>query len=132
MNETEKAIPMTEEEFLSKRGLRDVCSGYAVDKMRGNRELKTVRGQNRFFRELERAEATYQKKREAAKEEYRLFVNSGKLRDKTMLEKMLDRAHGHPDNASTQAARRMLTKRGYDWDTGAPLTDGRTKYGETV
>ncbi len=38
------SIPMDEEEFLAKRGLRDASSGWTVDKVRGNRQIRTVRG----------------------------------------------------------------------------------------
>lgn len=40
-----------------------------------------------------------------------------KLQDKTPVERSLDTAAGHPENASVQAARRMLEKRGIDWET---------------
>ena len=33
------------------------------------------------------------------------------------MERSLDTAAGHPDNASVQSARRMLEKRGIDWET---------------
>lgn len=46
------------------------------------------------------------------------MISVGILRDKTLTEKSLCKAHGHPDNESTQAARRVLDKRGIDWKTG--------------
>ena len=53
----------------------------------------------------------------------------GEIVPKTIIERELDRAKGHPDNPSTQAARRILAKRGIDWETGGPLkgTPERTK-----
>jgi hypothetical protein len=33
----------------------------------------------------------------------------------------MGKAKGHPDNPSTQAARRALEKRGYNWKTGKKL-----------
>ena len=91
--------------------------------MRGNRQVGTQRGKERFRNEAEKAEAEYQKRREQAKQEYKEKVRNGELRDKTTIERMIDRANGHPDNPSTQAARRMAEKRGIDWRTGKPLKD---------
>lgn len=114
-----KAI--TEEEFLARKGVKDSTSGWVLDKMKGNRQLKTVRGRKRFEKEAAQAEKQYQEKRNKAKEEYRKLVDSGKIRNKTTIEKAMDRAKGHPDNTATQAARRMLAKRGIDWKTGKKI-----------
>ena len=48
---------------------------------------------------------------------YNELKEAGKLQDKTPVERSLDTAAGHPENASVQAARRMLEKRGIDWET---------------
>ena len=112
---------MTEQEFLDRRGVGDISSGYTVDKLRGNRQLKTERGRKRFEKEVVKAEEDYQAKRQKAKDEYRSLVKSGKIRDKTSIEKAMDRANGHPDLASTQSARRILEKRGIDWRTGKKI-----------
>lgn len=115
--------PMTEYEYLSSKGVGDASSGWSLDKLRGNRQVGTQRGKERFRNEAEKAEAEYQKRREQAKQEYKEKVRNGELRDKTTIERMIDRANGHPDNPSTQAARRMAEKRGIDWRTGKPLKD---------
>ena len=115
--------PMTEDEYLSSKGVGDASSGWSLDKLRGNRQVGTQRGKERFRNEAEKAEAEYQKRREQAKQEYKEKVRNGELRDKTTIERMIDRANGHPDNPSTQAARRMAEKRGIDWRTGKPLKD---------
>lgn len=117
--------PMTEQEYLDSKGVGDAMSGWSVDKLRGNRQVATQRGRKRFEREAEKAEAEYQKRREQAKQEYREKVKNGELRDKTNIERMIDRANGHPDNPSTQAARRMAEKRGIDWKTGKPLASSK-------
>lgn len=109
---------MTEEEFLRLKGVGDLMSGYTVDKMRGNRQIKTQRGKERFEKEVKTAEESYQQKRQQAKAEYKKLIESGKIRDKTSIEKRITTAHGHPDNSSTQAARRLLEKQGIDWRTG--------------
>ncbi len=59
----------------------------------------------------------YHAKRSAAICEYNELKEAGKLQDKTPVERSLDTAAGHPENASVQAARRMLEKRGIDWET---------------
>lgn len=112
---------MTQTEFLAINGLEDASSGWVVDKLRGNRQLKTQQGRERFERERQTAEAEYQNTRNAAKDKYQQLVNSGVLRDKTPVEKRLTAAHGNPDNESTQAARRLLKKQGIDWRTGKKL-----------
>lgn len=113
---------ITEQEFLALRGVGDISSGYTVDKLRGNRELKTQRGQDRFNKAVEKAENEYQQKRQDARKEYSELVQKGKIRDKTTVEKELTSAHGNPNNQSTQAARRMLKLRGIDWRTGKKLS----------
>ena len=55
------------------------------------------------------------------RQEYEDKVASGEIQKPSKLDSLLRQAHGHPDNPSVQAARRVLLKRGYDWQTGAPL-----------
>lgn len=109
---------MTEDEYLGLRGVGDAMSGYVIDKLRGNRQLRTQRGVERFEREVHTANQSYQERRDAAREEYRRLVANGTIRDKTPLERRLTVANGNPDNESVQAARRLLEKRGIDWRTG--------------
>lgn len=118
---------MTEREFLAQKGLADPASGWCLDKLRANKELRTVQGKKRFGKEYTAAEARYQEARNIAKEEYRNLVEAGALRDKTIIERTLDRAQGHPDNESVQAARRMCAKRGYDWRTGEKIPTFQSK-----
>lgn len=113
--------PMTEQEYLDYKGVGDAMSGYTTDKLRGNRQLRSRQGRERFERETLNANAEYQKRRDQARQEYREKVKNGELRDKTKLEQLVDRANGHPDNPATQAARRIAEKRGIDWRTGEPL-----------
>ena len=105
------------DDFLGSKGLKDASSGYCLDKLRSNRQLRTDRGQKRFFKECETAEASYQEKREEAKREYQRLCEAGELRPLTSIERTIRTANGHPDNASTQAARRICLKRGINWQT---------------
>lgn len=112
---------MTEDEYLMLKGVGSVTSGYTVDKLRGNRALKTQRGQDKFEKQVLQSNADYAQKRAEARDEYKRLIAEGKIRDKTPIEKRLTAAHGHPDNTSTQAARRLLKKQGIDWKTGKKL-----------
>ena len=90
-------------------------------------KLAIINPEKRYQKESDAAEAEYQEKRTAAKEEYRRLVEAGELRDKTIIEKTLTRAQGHPDNESVQAARRICEKRGYDWRTGEKIPAFKTE-----
>lgn len=109
---------ITEDEFLGLRGVSGSSSGYVLDKLRGNRQLKTQRGQERFHKDVQRAEETYQQKRANAKAGYKCLIDSGKQKEKHLSKKRLTTAHDHPELQSTQSARRLLEKRGIDWCTG--------------
>lgn len=112
---------MTEDEFLALRGVGDISSGYTVDKLRGNRQLKSERGKRRFEKEVLKAENDYQAKKQKAKLEYQALVSQGKIIPKSAIERTITAAHGNPDLQSTQAARRMALKRGYDWKSGKKI-----------
>lgn len=109
------AKAITLDEFLARKGVSDSSSGWVIDKLRGNRQIVTRSGRERFEKERSKAEAEYQEKRNSAISEYNLLVKQGKIRDKTPIEKKIDIANGNPDLQSTQAARRLLEKRGIDW-----------------
>lgn len=61
-------------------------------------------------------------KRDELRREYEARVEAGELRPKTHIELLLERAAGDPYFESTHAARRVLLKRGYDWQTGKKLS----------
>ena len=112
---------MTEDEFLALRGVGGISSGYTVDKLRGNRQLKSERGKRRFKKEVLKAEDDYQAKKQKAKLEYQALVSQGKIIPKSAIERIITSAHGHPDLQATQAARRMAKKKGIDWKTGKKI-----------
>lgn len=113
---------MDEDDYLASKGVGFASSGWVLDKLRSNRQIKTSRGKERFDKEFKKAEKEYQDKRNKAREEYKKLVSEGKLRPKTNIERILVTAHGNSDNKAVQAARRMAAKRGYDWKTGKKLT----------
>ena len=111
---------MSLEEYLGRKGVSSPLSGYMDDKMRiphGETQRQTDRRQ----KEAAHARAEYEKKREAARAEYKALVDSGKVRQPTQVEKRLKVAQGRSENAAVQAARRVLTRRGIDWRTGKAL-----------
>ncbi|MDO4591027.1 MAG: hypothetical protein Q4B35_06510 [Slackia sp.] len=111
---------MTEQEYLGKKGVGFAMSGYVIDKMKQPNGM-TQRQRERFEKEADAASKEYQAKRDAARAEYARKVASGELRQPTAVEQMMKAAKGHEDNAATQAARRALEKRGYDWRTGKKM-----------
>lgn len=115
------SIKMSLDEFLGRRGLASPVSDYSIDKVRGNRQLKTTRGENKFRKEVDKANNSYHEQRQSAVSEYNEKVSQGKIKPKSSIERALDTAHGHPDNSATQAARRILEKKGIDWKTGKKI-----------
>ena len=111
-----RATVMSLDEYLGRKGVSSPLSGYMDDKMRiphGETERRE--------KEAAHARAEYEKKREAARAEYKALVDSGKVRPPTEMEKRLKIAQGRSENAAVQAARRVLTRRGIDWRTGKAL-----------
>ena len=62
------------------------------------------------------ASRTWQQRRDDARTAYNTALSRGTIRLPSRLENLLDSARGDPDNESTQAARRLLAKRGVDWE----------------
>ncbi len=113
---------ITLDEFYALRGVPDAASGVGIDRYAGaNMTRMSANQRQETLNEMNKQNDDYYKKRQEAREEYQRLVKEGKIRDKTPIEKMLTKANGNPDNPSTQAARRMATKRGYDWKTGKRL-----------
>lgn len=109
--------PMTEQEYMDLKGVGFAMSGYTLDKTRAPHGM-TERQRRAFEKETLAAARRNQAAREAARSEYARKVAGGELRQPTAVEQMMKAAKGHEDNAATQAARRALKKRGYDWKTG--------------
>lgn len=101
--------PMTEDEYLNSKGLGSPVSDYNLDKVRIPHG-ETERQKKKRIAEGQKAADEYQEKREQARQEYREKVKNGELRDKTNVERLVDRANGHPDNPSTQAEEEQQKK----------------------
>lgn len=111
---------MSEDEYLGRKGVGSVLSGYMDDKMRLPHG-ETLRQRERREKEAVAAISAHAAARSAARAEYRELVASGKVRPPTAMEARLKVAQGDPSKQTTQAARRVLAKRGFDWRTGKRL-----------
>lgn len=101
--------------YLAERGLSMPISDFTLDKCRVPHGLSA--GQRRKLEKetLERAKK-YQEEREKAIAEYNEKLKNGEIQEKTKEELLIEKArYGHPDNAATQAARRVCDKRGLVW-----------------
>jgi len=58
----------------------------------------------------------WQKQRDTAQDEYVQLVEIGEIVVPTHVQQLIKTAQGHPDNESTQAARRLLDKRGIEYE----------------
>lgn len=115
-----RASVMSLDEYMGRKGVSSPVSGYMDDKMKiphGETQRQTERRE----KEAAHARAEYDKRREAARAEYKALVDSGKVRPPTEMEKRLKVAQGRSENAAVQAARRVLARRGIDWRTGKAL-----------
>lgn len=102
------------EQYLAERGLSSPISDYTLDKTRLPHG-ETERQRKKRLQEGERVAREYHDRRNAAIREYERLVKRGEIRKPTRIEEMQDIARGNPDNASVQAARRVLRKRGLGW-----------------
>ena len=105
---------MSLEQFLAKRGVSSPVSDYTLDTTRLPHG-ETERQRRRRISEAQEVARNYQERRRAAIDEYERLVREGKIKKPSKIDELRATARGHPDNASTQAARRLLKKRGLRW-----------------
>ena len=119
------------DEFLGLRGLRAPISDYMDDKLRIPHG-ETARQKAQREKSAASAADDYAARRRAAIQEYEEKVRSGEITPKSTVDRLMATAHGHEDNASTQAARMALEKRGIDWraaQAGPESSVGAAKMG---
>lgn len=127
-----EAEPKSLEQYLGERGLSSPISDYMDDKLRLPHG-ETERQKKQRVKEGNEYSDEYHKKRQQAIEEYNEKVANGELRPLTTIEQLFERANGHEDNDSTQAARRMLKKRtGVEWTKDSKLSDFTKNEGPAV
>ena len=104
---------MDEETYLAINGAPSGFGDPALHKNRGGMSdkawTKIVDRQAAKDREL-------MAKRESLRQEYNEKVEKGEIRPPNRNEKLISIAQGHPDLESTQAARRILQKKGVSWE----------------
>ncbi|MCM1159488.1 MAG: zincin-like metallopeptidase domain-containing protein [Bacteroidales bacterium] len=105
------SVKMDLDEYLGRQGLSSPVSDYTMDKTKIPHG-ETERQRQKRLNETDKAIRDYHSRRNEAIEEYHAKVEKGEIISKTKEERKLEKAQGHPDNASVQAARRMLVKRG--------------------
>ena len=107
---------LTLDEYLAFNGVSSPISDYTLDKCRFPHGL-SERQKKALGRDVLKHAAEYQEKRNAAIKEYERLVSIGEIEPKDRIQVIIERAkYGHPDNMSTQAARRVCKKRGIDWE----------------
>lgn len=105
----------TLDEYLAKRGLSSIVCDYMIDKLVHPHGL-TTRQRRKLEKNAAKAQAEYEKKRSAAIDEYHRKHAAGEIVEKSRKEQLIEKANGHPDNESTQAARRLCAKYGISWE----------------
>lgn len=107
------------EQYLGELGLSSPMSDYMIDKTR-QPHLRTQSQKNKFEKDAKEAMLNYAQQREQAIVDYKKLVDEGRITPPSNIDRLIASAHGHNDLESTQAARRQLTKRGIDWESGLP------------
>ncbi|MBD8973075.1 MAG: DUF3991 domain-containing protein [Clostridiales bacterium] len=106
-----EAPKMTMDEYLGSQGVGFPTSGYVLDKVRFPNGI-SKRMHQQINDEFEKTEQEYADRRKEARREYQEKVDNGEIIPKTKEEINIERAQGDPNKESTQAARRLLVKRG--------------------
>lgn len=100
--------------FLAERRLAMPISDYTLDTTRLPHGETQRQKKAREAETLRRARE-YSEQRQAAINEYEQLVKAGKIKKPSKVDELREVARGNPDNASVQAARRLLKKRGLSW-----------------
>ena len=118
-NWRDNMIIQSEEEYLQARGF-GALSDYTIDKDRIPHG-ETNRQRIKRLDNCQKAITAFYEAKQAARREYRQKVERGEIRPPTALQTALQVAQGNEESEQTQAARRLLAKRGIDWETGKNL-----------
>jgi hypothetical protein len=118
-----KDIPvLTEEEYLAQQGYGRGAIGEAGLHRSSNNISRKV-WQKKVDAQFDK-DAEVVKKRAELRQEYQDKVVAGEIRSPSRFEELIKKANGHPDNEAVQAARRLLEKKGIDWENpqSAPIS----------
>lgn len=103
---------MTFEQFAASRGAGFLES---TDPALHRLAKQTERTKNKLTERMLTAERANAARRESLRTEYNTLLQQGKVRTPSRIEELIRTARGQEDNAATQAARRVLGKRGIKW-----------------
>lgn len=104
---------MTLEEYLSLHGYSSPVDFYMIDKIKLPHG-ETQRQKEKREKEIHTHSAAYHAERNRLIDEFNQKAENGEIIVPSRIEQTIATAkYGHPDNSSTQAAIRMLHKRGY-------------------
>jgi hypothetical protein len=112
VNEKKQTQKMSEEQYLSSQSAGRGDIGEAATH-RSAANISKKQWQKTLDREAERSNDVVNK-RDELRLEYEEKVKSGDIEKPSMLDERIATANGHPDNESTQAARRLLDKKGIE------------------
>jgi hypothetical protein len=102
-----KAKPVSRDSFMAQQGAASM--GHSEPALHRLPGVKDNRKQELIARQAEKA-TEWQSKRDTASTQYDEAVQRGEVREPTRIERLATAAGGHPDNESTQAAIRLLSK----------------------
>ncbi|MGH2340629.1 PLxRFG domain-containing protein [Segnochrobactraceae bacterium EtOH-i3] len=102
------------EDFARRRGIDP--KGYTEPGLHNSMNHVSRTSHRRMMAELSEKMAINSAALKQARADYDAEVAAGAVRPLTTLERRQRIARGHPDNAATQAARRMLAKHGETWN----------------
>lgn len=100
--------------FAAARGLGSLHS-QLDDSWHGEPGRMSTAARDRLLRRERQTQTAWTEKRDRLRSEFDRLLSEGTIRLMTRTEALQDAARGHPDNRSTQAARRILTKQGIPW-----------------
>jgi hypothetical protein len=106
-------VVMGEEAYLAAQGAGRGAMGDAGLHKRGRNQSNNVWGG--MVRQQAAKDAKVVARREILRDDYAHLVSEGQLRPPTRQEKIIATANGHPDNEAVQAARRIASENGWDW-----------------
>lgn len=82
---------------------------------RSSKNVSDAAKRRALARQLDR-DTEHLARRDDARAEYDAAIARGDIREPTRIESLIKKAQGHPENASVQAARRILEKQGIPYD----------------
>ena len=104
---------MSFEEYAASKGVGFPSADHGLLRATASMSRRSLRDAQK--REGERISSEFQRWLEMH-QEYEAAVEAGDVRPPTRIERLKATANGHPDNASVQAARRILSKQGIPWE----------------